>query len=394
MAGRDIRRLRSNILTGYVLIVLVLCIQFYSLGRFGGKTFLVHDDDPTISETETSNWQKTPSTEPTTSNKLRIAHVVNLYKLDGVDSKVRSGNGTAQKERSIFYPLDQAQNVTIATMLRAKEATHTSNIHVNLIAAIYKEDLGIVPHGFDSILLNRSTAKEYPVLAPPRKLPFLAEIFGLTYQSTSEFDFLVYTNTDIALHFDFYKIVAEKIDLGYDAFSINRRAIPENTKDGRPFTSNDLDTMYDMIPNGDTHPGYDCFIFDRNILPKIEVGDMFLGFPPWGRALHFIAEHDQYSWASNYTNFQSDDLNATFHLGQQGSWSYKGKKFIINSAMRTFLRYCKPLAWRLGTTSNGMRTMEQYRLKNSLNCALIFARWEHLNLTMPLIPGENVNRIG
>ena len=100
------------------------------------------------------------------SDDLTITHVVNLYKV-----------GESQKKRDQFFPLDQAQNITIASMLRAKEKVHDANVHVNLIAAVFSDDLDIVPKGFDgSVLLTRSTADEYPVLVPPKKLPFLSDI--------------------------------------------------------------------------------------------------------------------------------------------------------------------------------------------------------------------------
>ena len=378
------QRRRFNVLAVISLtLVLISTIQLYALGRLKASA---NDDDGQ----KPRRIQATSKFEA--SDDLTITHVVNLYKV-----------GESQKKRDQFFPLDQAQNITIASMLRAKEKVHDANVHVNLIAAVFSDDLDIVPKGFDgSVLLTRSTADEYPVLVPPKKLPFLSDIFQLFGDQSKapfDFDFLVYSNTDIALHENFYNVAVDKIRLGHDAFSINRRAIPKDDTNGRPFTDKDLDIMFDRIPRGETHPGYDCFVFHKSIVPRLHqyVGEMYLGFPPWGRALHYMAESKEYSWARNYTNFQSDELNATFHLGERGTWRDKnvGKKFVLRRDIKEFLHHCQPLAWRLGSGTNGMNTMEQYRLKNSLNCAAVFARWEKKKANdnsgppvMPLLPGE------
>ena len=150
---------------------------------------------------------------------------------------------------------------------------------------------------------------------------------------------------------NFYDIVATAIDGGYDAFTINRQTVPKNRPTragGQPYTALDLDDIY-QLTNGKTHPGSDCFVFSRSAFEKIQMGEMFLGYPPTGmcsalflcilnfRNIHCPLGHiltrflsillsanvllvQAESLAEKYTMFASNELHATYHLGDDRKW--------------------------------------------------------------------------
>jgi len=235
---------------------------------------------------------------------LRIAHVVNFYSCDGCPE--------------MFRPLNQAQNVTFGSMKRALKNA-TKSIPTVYVAA-YEQDGYIIPNEFTllSIRLSRTTTTEYPHLDPKLPLPFVDDILSSLYDSsnTKAFDYVVYTNSDIALQYDFYDQVAGLISEGYDGFAVNRRIIPME-RDGNPLTSNDLDLMYSMS-GGKSHPGTDCIVFKKDLYRKyFEFGNVFLGFPPLGSIFRELVT----SYSENFRWFKTQETNMTFHLGHEKAWA-------------------------------------------------------------------------
>jgi hypothetical protein len=197
------------------------------------------------------------------SGKLRLAHVVNFFPC-------------APNCDNLFTPVDQAQNVTFASMTRAMESTTKADVAV--YAAMFPGDEYIVPPNFVilSKRLQRSTMTEYPKL-PKRKLPFLDDIISSLYDSvnTEMFDYVVYTNADIGLQKSFYNQIATIINHGYDGFSINRQTL-NRTFNGKELSGNDLDLIYNMT--GTAHRGTDCIIFKKDLYRNnFTLGDVFLG---------------------------------------------------------------------------------------------------------------------
>ena len=70
--------------------------------------------------------------------------------------------------------------------------------------------------------------------------------------------------------------------------------------------------MYASI--GDKHPGFDCFIYKRDLYPNFELGNTILGANWIGRVLlaNIVA------YASKYKIFENEHL--TFHIGDDRSW--------------------------------------------------------------------------
>lgn len=219
---------------------------------------------------------------------MKIAHIINPVKVT---------------EKSDLFI---AQPITFETMRRAKNTLKDSNLHIDLVYTCYDEDLSIAPNDFiEAPLLNRSVL-DIRKFNKKRKLPLIKDILDNLYKA-SDADYFIYTNVDIALMPNFYSEVKRIIDSGYDAFVINRRTISDN------FTSvNDIEKMY--ADQGEKHPGYDCFIFKREVYEKYNLKDACIGANWIGRVL--ISNVIAYS--NNFKVFEDEHL--TFHIGDDRSW--------------------------------------------------------------------------
>ena len=218
---------------------------------------------------------------------VSVGHIVN---------PVRAGAGS---------DLQAAQPVTFETMRRARDFSR-ARVDVELLTTQYPDETDLVPSGFSSAGdLTRSALDCGPFRAP-RRLPLLGEIVD-RLAGSSRADLLVYTNVDIALQPYFYDTVARLVALGHDAFAVNRRTIPEGgvIPDRLPF-------LYARL--GEPHPGWDCFVFRRELAARIKLGSILIGTGWMGRTL--IANFA--CLAAGFTVFT--DLHATFHIGNQQSW--------------------------------------------------------------------------
>lgn len=253
------------------------------------------------------------SVDPTT---FRFVHLTSLYSVKNCDKR--------------FCPYGQDQSVAVASMQRAKTASKLPE-SVVLATSVFADDHEAVPDGFLRLPdLERSTTTEYPSLTPQKNLPFVDDVFSNLKRAAASqdelmepFDYVIYTNADIIVRNDFYDVVSIAIQQGYDAFTINRQTIAkginssgedEERESFRPFTANDLEIIYKS--EGEIHPGSDCFVMKRAIFDKIEMGNVFLGYPPFGKLLLSQIEH----LAKRFTTFASDELKVTYHLGNDKKW--------------------------------------------------------------------------
>jgi hypothetical protein len=319
------------------------------------------------------------------SRVWRIAHVTSPYAIASSSSS------------SLFHPLDQIQNITLESWIRAREqvtASAASKIQVSFYCAVLPQDQHAIPSTttavatttatttplFQTILLNRSTATEYPGLSPRIPYPFLQDILQETVQQADKdinggFDYLIYSNVDIALSQNFYRHVVNAIETyELDAFTVNRKIIPRSSfvvispsasttldkedgtttmtttnttttvatgpteeEDPQLFrhpnqgtilmgnNAHDMEILEQLLATpGKTidHIGMDCFMFSRQVIKSLHVGNFFLGQPPWGMTVHDILDK---FLAYRYYNFKSS-IYGTFHLGNDGSWQKKKKK--------------------------------------------------------------------
>lgn len=218
---------------------------------------------------------------------IRIAHLINPVKVG--------------EERDLHWQ----QPITFESMYRAKYFARGQGLNVEQVACFYPEDESLVPFGFTKTEPLEMSCKDIQSYKIPRKLPLFREMLQKLYE-TSDADYFIQTNADICLMPHFYLLVKTFIDDGCDSFVITKRIIPESAKD-LP-----LSALYSHMGKG--HNGHDCFVFRRELYPKMDIGNIIMG-TPWSETT-LIANLVKY--AKNFTAFLQ--AHATFHIGDRRMW--------------------------------------------------------------------------
>ncbi len=253
----------------------------------------------------------------------KIAHIINPV--------------VVEKTSDLFF----AQPVTFETMKAARDHAK-KHVDVALLTAQYQEDRQIVPEGF--ILtpdLGRSIL-DFGKFSVKRKLPLIKDILDRMYES-SDAEYFVYTNVDIAVLPDFYIQVNNLIENGYDAFVINRRTIPSKFNN-----ISEIPLMYSE--EGTPHKGYDCFVFRKDVYPRYKLGAACVGIGWVGRVLLCnLACH-----AEKYNEFK--DLHLTFHIGNERIWKSKEYSDFTAHNKNEFLKIFKSLETEFGPFDKDFRS--------------------------------------
>jgi hypothetical protein len=199
-----------------------------------------------------------------------------------------------------------AQPVTFEAIRIAREFAR-DRVEVTCFTVQYPEDRPLMPSGFLATPDLERSVLDFGTFQRRRKLPLIKDILDRLYEA-SEADYLIYSNVDIALMPYFYLAIDQIIESGYDAFVINRRTI--SNKYGR------VDQLYLMFSElGKKHPGYDCFVFDKALYPKFELGTACVGGNWIGRVLVTnLSCH-----AHKFKVFE--DLHLSFHIGDERIWT-------------------------------------------------------------------------
>ena len=241
---------------------------------------------------------------------MKIAHIVNVTEID--DSKKAS------------Y-LHIAQPLTLKSMSIAKK-TANGIVDIDLVAIKHKGENVNIPDEFKIAPDIEKYAWEYiPALKnilPRKPLPRLVDIISGLY-SVSDAEYLIYTNLDIGLFSNFYKEIKAIIDSGFDAFCINRIDLPKK-HNGILLDVNNME-LIPKVP-GHKHIGIDCFVFRRKIVPHLDLGNVYIGFPPVGMVLKTQIEKH----SGNFEWFK--DRVMTYHIGKDTPWKntnapYFGENF-------------------------------------------------------------------
>ena len=227
----------------------------------------------------------------------------------------------------------------------------------------------------NTFILNRSTSTEYPWLQPRIHYPFVQHMLDPLVALHTEYDYLIMTNSDIALVEPFYVLATHTIlKYEYDVFTVNRRTISKGyynqkktskssqtimksnidndvNQDYKPIYSSSKDNNDDsrdkdnkdgededitvinamqqpeyhvwthhnismiespVLTDYVNHPGTDNYFIKSEMMPKFTLGNLCLGHPPWARVLKRTME---YHIAMNYRIFQSK-FGWTYHLGK------------------------------------------------------------------------------
>ncbi len=196
-----------------------------------------------------------------------------------------------------------AQSITLESIRVARNFTENEP-EVVLYAIGYPEDRAMIPEYFTMLPYLHRSVQDVGKFTGNKKYPLLADVLKAVYDADPA-EYLIYTNMDIALMPGFYKAIAQVISSGqHDALLVNRRGLSEK------YTSPEqLPLMYaDM---GSPHPGFDCFVFKRELFPQFILANICLGvsFSEVAMVHNFIA------FAQNPKLI--DDLHLTFHRGKE-----------------------------------------------------------------------------
>ena len=221
-----------------------------------------------------------------------------------------------------------AQPITFASIFAAHK--NIGNQHnPELFALIFPEDEEIVPTQFKVCQLPDLSIRNIVNDAGVPKFPLLKNILLTAYHATDA-EYIIYTNADIAVQPCFYEFIYKKIDDGLDGFIINRRRIPAGN-----FTPDHLEKLYRI--KGKPHPGFDCFIFKRELIPLMELGNICIGIP----FVEATLAHNLFALCKNFQLFDKEFL--TFHLGMEVF--KKRDKVLYWHNRHEFFQKIKPVLW-------------------------------------------------
>src|SRR5690606_10958003 len=115
-----------------------------------------------------------------------------------------------------------------------------------------------------------------------------------------------YTNADIGLSPQFYAFVVNKFSEGIDALIINRRTVSR-------IYSSPLEYSKIISDLGNSHPGFDCFVFSGAIAKKLILKKVVIGVHLIGRVLLW----NLVKFGEKTKYFPKSSL--TFHIGDDNA---------------------------------------------------------------------------
>ncbi len=249
--------------------------------------------------------------------KRRIAHIINPF------------NAPASSD------LSTAQPITFATMVEAKKRVE-GKLEIELLSCQFAEDRNMVHPAFKATADLTRSVLDRGHFEKKMKLPLLADILERLY-AESDAEYLIYTNVDIGLYPNFYQEVNAYIESGLDAFIINRRRIPAH------FTKlEDIPAIY--LEKGKKHPGFDCFVFHRDLYPKFELKEVCIGVPFIGITL----AQNLFALSKNFKLIDQEIL--TFHIGMEIFKGRAPKEYFKYNQRQFWSAMNSPLRAHLSTT--------------------------------------------
>lgn len=213
---------------------------------------------------------------------LSIAHIV---------------NPVAVSENSELY---YAQPLVFESMKRARQFAE-GKMKIEFLSIQYEEDEKAVPDFFRKLANLQRSIRDVANLPTVKKFPLIADILSAAYENSTA-EYIIYTNTDITLVPHFYEAIAALIHRGHDAITVSRRRISNRWR-----TLEELPLVLTQM--GKLHPGYDCFVFHRSIIPRLIFSNVCIG--TGYTSVAFI--HNLIAFAQN--PLVTDQLHLSVHLG-------------------------------------------------------------------------------
>lgn len=204
-----------------------------------------------------------------------------------------------------------ASRITYASLRIAADEAAKRGIQVEINAVVLPGDeIAIKPPAKFAGHLHGTVLDIHP-MTPRRPFPLIADIL-LTGAGSSNCDYLIFTNMDIAVQPDFYVQLLEIIEKRFEPgtpFTVYRRNIPSHY--------NRIDELPEMYrQTGQIAYGYDCFVFPKSYVSQLDLGHCCIGAAHFDYLL-FIA----LDVASGFLTQRVNDMPLTFHIGNDIAWS-------------------------------------------------------------------------
>lgn len=212
---------------------------------------------------------------------LKIAHIINPFR--------------PQEDSDLF----KAQALTLKSMIKAKKNAK-DDAQVSLYAVHFEDEAVKLGKDFNTLPFLERSVLDKNNFINKRRLPLISDILKKGMELDA--DYIIYTNIDITLMPHFYSRVVELLTDGTDGLIINRRRISE-----RHFDHNDLEKM--ELDKGLSHPGFDCFVFKKDMIAKFELADICIGVPYIGITL----SQNMFAFCENLKLITEEHL--TYHIG-------------------------------------------------------------------------------
>lgn len=249
-----------------------------------------------------------------------------------------------------------AQPITFES-LRIAKAFNAEGMEIFQRTVQYPEDHDIIPDFLSKSSDLTSSVLDCGVFKVKKKLPLIQEIVNLAYDVANA-DYIIYSNVDIAVMPHFYSFIGRKIKEGVDAMVINRRTIANTFK-----SKDELPEMYSCI--GESHPGYDCFVFKKTLAPQMILGNICIGAAYIGLALYLNIR----LLSQNFKKFTDEHL--TFHIGNDQQWKKKENDEFMAHNKAEFERIKMQLAAKYDNVDEiidsafpSLKFMKQNKIKN------------------------------
>jgi len=242
---------------------------------------------------------------------VSVAHIINPYPAaEGTDAH-------------------RTQQLVMESMLKAKSHSAHQN-HIALCTVQLAADHAWVPAGFEQLKAIQRSVADLKSFSTAKKYPLIADILQ-TLHDNSDANYFIYTNMDIIVMPFFYDAIFEIIEEGYDAFAINRRRISKKFLHGYS-----LHEIYAEV--GKSHPGFDCFVFKRELFEKFVLNHICVGIP-------FIEASLLYNLIAFSNKFKLyPDKHLTVHIGMDVMPARDNEYFMHNKTgfQQTILPQLKP----------------------------------------------------
>lgn len=215
---------------------------------------------------------------------MKFAHIINPV-------KVPSHTG-----------LGVAQQITFESIHTALKYT-SGRTDVSIYAVCFKEDREVIPGWVHVLPTLEQSVLDLGTFSSNKKYPLLTDVLNAV--GDTDADFIIFSNMDISLQPFFYDAVRTiLLRDSLDALVVNRRGIPTSY--------NSLNQMPLMFAEpGMPHPGFDCFIFSKKLLPELVLANVCVG-----------VSFSEVSLMHNLIAFAKkihleDNLRLTFHIGTE-----------------------------------------------------------------------------